>query len=307
MKRPVAYYIVRGIMNMLGSLPLGFHLAMGRFVAWLMCSVLGYRRDTIMTNISRSFPDKKYDDLVQIRKGFYSSLGNIIGEAIWFGAGSYERVRKQGIVRILNPEVLQVMLAASPSVIVLNGHFGNWELSGGITAYDYVSDERDVIPENAYCVIHKALSSRFWEEIFHANRISAVRDKEHFEGYIESMQIVRYIFTHKSEKKVYNFINDQSPYSSSTANVDLEFMHQKTRTMTAAASIAHKLGFAVIYSGMKRVAPGKYTLEYVPVCEDASKVEVSEITRKYYALLQKDIEDQPDNYLWSHKRWKHKI
>lgn len=307
MKHPAAYYLVRGLMKLSGSLPLGYHLAKGRFVAWLMGSVLGYRRDVIMTNISRSFPDKKYDELVRIKKDFYKSLGYIAGEAIWFGASSYARLRKQEIVRTVNPELMQDILASSPSVIVLNGHFGNWELSGGIPTYDYVTPAETAIPESAYCVVHKALSSKFWDEVFYANRVNPLKDREHFEGYIESMQIVRYIFTHKSEKKIYIFINDQSPYSSSAANVDLMFLNQKTKAMTAAASIAHKFGFAVVYSGMKRLAPGKYSLEYSEICRDASQMDVAEITEKYYSLLQKDVEDLPGNYLWSHKRWKHNI
>ena len=40
------------------------------------------------------------------------------------------------------------------------------------------------------------------------------------------------------------------------------------------------------------------------IARDASELAPGEVMDRYYALLQKDIEAQPSNYLWSHKRWK---
>lgn len=306
MKHSPAYYPIRGIMKLMGSLPLGFHLGAGKFVAWLMGSVIGYRRDVIMTNLSRSFPDKKYDELVAIKNAFYRSLGYIACEAIWFGASSRDRLIRQNIVRTLNTELLSGLLENSRSAVVLCGHFGNWELFGGIPSYDY-RNGRYLVPESSYCCVHKELSSSLWEDIFHDNRLAPLEDSGHYDGFIESGRIVRYVYTHRLEPKLYFFINDQSPYSASPSNIDLTFMNQKTKAMTAAAAIAHKFGFAVIYCSMKRVKPGSYTLEYTAVCDDASEMSAALITEKYYSLLQKDVEEQPENYLWSHKRWKHII
>ena len=45
------------------ALPLGFHLGMGRFAGWVAGSVIGYRREEVLINISRSFPEKKYREI----------------------------------------------------------------------------------------------------------------------------------------------------------------------------------------------------------------------------------------------------
>lgn len=304
--RKIARYLIIALMKLLGSLPLGFHLAVGRFIGWLAGSVLRYRKETVMVNLARSFPDAKYDELCSMAKSFYRSLGQIVGEAVWYGASSTERVRRQRIVETANPEELERLRASSDSVVMLTGHFGNWELLGNLAVYNY-TDTPYSFDERQMVIVHKELSSKLWEEIFAHNRQAPLKYRKEIDGYVESGNVLRFMFSHKDEKRVYIFINDQSPYSQSRNNIDLEFMHQPTRAMSAAAAVAHKMGHAVVYSGMKRVSPGHYRIEFTTICEDASKMETAEIVRRFYELLQRDIESQPESYTWSHRRWKHKI
>jgi len=306
MIQKIGIYLIRGLMVLFGSLPLKFHLAMGNFVAWLMGSVLKYRKDVVMINLSRSFPDKKYEELITISRNFYKSLGYIICEAVWFGASSGKRVHKQRIVEVANPEEMDRLFEASESVIILSGHYGNWEIIGGLPVYSY-SETPSFMTEQNCCGAYKELSNACWDKVFKLNRTAPLQQGKDFPGLVESRNLVRYIYTHRGEKKFYNIINDQSPYSKSRSNIDLEFMHQPTKVMTAAAAVAHKFGFAVVYGGMRRISPGRYSLAFTPICTNAAEMETSEIQEKFYDLLQKDIEAQPENYLWSHKRWKHSV
>ena len=45
-------------------------------------------------------------------------------------------------------------------------------------------------------------------------------------------------------------------------------------------------------------------MSFIPICEDASKTTPEAILRKYYDLLEQEINETPGNWLWSHKRWK---
>ena len=133
---------------------------------------------------------------------------------------------------------------------------------------------------------------------------SALDDPEHYEGMVESFNILRYALRHRDEKKLYNFITDQHPYSkSSCVDVD-DFMGQPTKSMDGAVSLAHKLGMSVVYLGMKCREDGGYTMHFSLIAEDASTVTAREMLDSYYSLLEKDIREQPWNYLWTHKRWK---
>ena len=185
-------------------------------------------------------------------------------------------------------------------------HCGNWELLGNLAVYNYTDtpysfDERNMV------IVHKALSSKLWDGIFAHNRTAPLKYRREIDGYVETGSLVRFMYSHKDERRIYIITNDQSPYTQSRNNVDLEFMHQPTRAMSATAAIARKFGHAVVYSGMRRVKPGHYEITFTTICEDASMMETEEIIRRFYELLQQDIEAQPESYTWSHRRWKHKI
>lgn len=298
----LAYKIVRGLMVVLGKLPLGFHYAWAGLISRLAGSVIHYRRDVVMTNISRSFPDKKYKDLKVISRDFYRHFGEIIAEAIWFAGATPERLRRSHVVEMENPEELNRLYSSSPSVLLLASHAGNWELFGGYYSYSY--SQPMACGENDVCIVYKKLSSPVWDDVMKANRVAPVVDKEHFDGVVESQEVIRYMVRHRSDRKIYCFITDQHPYRGS-AGIDVgEFMHQPTTSMDGGAKLACKFGMSVAYLTMERAGRGHYRLKFVTICEDASATSPEAIMRKYYELLQKDIEAQPSNYLWTHKRWK---
>ena len=304
--RKIGKYILKGLMALLAALPLKVHYALGRFVAWLAGTVFRYRYNDVTVNLSRSFPELKYKEIAALRKQFYRHFGDIVAEAVWFGGCSEKRLRRQRIVEVVNPETINRLYEESPSVVVMYTHCGNWELLGGIASYNY-TDTPTYFEESNFCVVYKKMSSKTWDEIMRDNRFAPLKDRRHFPGYIESNDLARYVFSHREEKKFYNINTDQSPYFNSRANLDIEFMHQPTKTMTAAAALAKKFGMAVAYQRMMPDRKGHYTLEYIPICQDASTMSVEDIMKRYYELLEQDLNAMPANYLWTHRRWKIKM
>ena len=269
--------------------------------------MLRYRRDVVTANLARSFPDKKYDELARIRKDFYRHLGTVFAESVWFcgcdGAEGGKRLQKEDIVRFTNPETLVSLYERSESIILLTAHTGNWELIGGFMSYS--PDLSLPFGENDVHVIYKRLTSDAWDAVMRRNRISPIVDKPAYEGLVESRDALRHILSRRGQKKIYAFITDQHPYQG-TAAIDVgEFMHQPTTSMDGAAKLAAKAGLAVAYmSFLPAEKEGRWTITFEPVCADASGADPGDIMRKYYQLLQRDIEAVPWNYLWTHKRWK---
>lgn len=295
-------YLLSGFLRLLGLLPLKVHYAFGAFLSFLAEKVVRYRRSDVMINLSRSFPEKKYGELKKISHSFYRHFGDLLAEAVWFGGcRNPERLKKSGIVRILNPEVLNDYYEKSPSVMVMYSHCGNWELFGGIGSY---SDIPLCANADNLCVVYKRLSSKVWDIVMKENRCAPIGGGKNFNGYVESSDIVRYAFSHKDEKRLFNMNTDQSPYYNSGANVDIVFMHQKTKTMTGAAALASKFHMAVLYQNMRPLSRGHYVMEFTPICPDASQMSPESIMKRYYELLEKDINNTPENYLWTHRRWK---
>lgn len=295
--------LIRGIIVVLSKLPLRFHYLMGDIVAWTAKNVFRYRSDVVWVNVSRSFPDKKYKELRKIYDDFYRHFGEILAEAIWFGGSSYRRLYESGIVTVMNPEEFNEMFLNTPSMTVLSTHCGNWELMGGFLGYRTATGTKVAIGEEHIQVVYKKLSNAVFDEVFKRNRVAPL-EVVGTSCEIESSNILRLTLKQKNEKRVYIYPADQAPYWYAGKHQIGEFMHQQTNAMLGSMGVACKLAHSVMYMKMKRVERGRYEMTLVPVCRDASQMAPEDILRKYYDLLQDEINETPCNWLWTHKRWK---
>ena len=303
-KRTLGVILVGGFLRLLGRLPLGWHRWWGRRLGNFIGNTLHYRNDVVMANLSRSFPNKQYGELKQISKQFYRHFATTLTEMLWFGACRGEkgrqRLHKSHIVEFTNPEELNRLYAGAHQIMILQAHTGNWELIGGIKNYSY-GVPIDLSPE-AFAVTYNELSSHLWDRIMADNRTAPVQDQG-FDGYVETNQVLRFALSKREQKFGYSFITDQFPYTYGTHPV-VDFMHQKTETMTGAAALACKLDMAVGYLRYRCREDGGYTMTIVPICEHAAGRDPLELMQQYFRLIQEDLEFQPWNYLWTHKRWK---
>ena len=296
-------WLLKGTLRLLSKLPLGVHYALGGVLAWLARVVVRYRRHVVDHNLALCFPDKSDKERKAIRRGFYRHFGELVAETIWFGGCRRpQRLRRRRLVEIDNPGEVAALFDAAPGLVVMYSHLGNWELLGGIASYNYTDTPMPFTEQN-FCVVYLRQSSPTWDEILRENRVAPLLDREHFEGYIESRDILRYAFQHRDDKKVYNINTDQRPYALSRGVAEVDFLGQHTYTMTGAAALAHKLGLAVAYMSMRSDRRGHYRLRYIPICRDAAAQEPQQIMQQYYSLLEEDIRQQPEQYLWTHRRF----
>ena len=298
-----AVSLIRGLMVLLSKLPLKFHYFMGDILAWLAMNVMHYRSGVVWKNLSRSFPQLKYRELKKIYKDFYKHFGEIFAEAIWFGGSSYERLRKNGIVTVMNPEEISEMYDSSPSMTFLSTHCGNWELMGGFLGYRTATGGKICFEEKDITVVYKKLKNHVFDRVFALNRIAPLVDVG-TECEVESSSILRYSIQHRNEKRVYIYPTDQAPYYKSGPHPIGKFMHQDTMAMLGSVGVACRLSHSVMYMKMKQVERGRYEMTLIPICRNASESTPEEIMRKYYDLLEEEINETPHNWLWSHNRWK---
>lgn len=298
-----AVSLIRGLMVLLSKLPLKFHYFMGDILAWLAVNVMHYRSGVVWKNLSRSFPQLKYRELKKIYRNFYRHFGEIFAEAIWFGGSSYERLRKNGIVTVMNPEEISEMYDSAPSMTVLSTHCGNWELMGGFLGYRTATGGKICFEEKDITVVYKKLKNHVFDRVFALNRIAPLVDVG-TECEVESSNILRYSIQHRNEKRVYIYPTDQAPYYKSGPHPIGKFMHQDTMAMLGSVGVACRLSHSVMYMKMKQVERGRYEMTLIPICRNASESTPEEIMRKYYDLLEEEINETPHNWLWSHNRWK---
>lgn len=299
----IGYYCLKGLLSAVAALPLKLHYFNARLLSLIARKF--YRTNVVRDNLEKCFPQKSAQEREVILKKFYDHFADLVVEAIWFGGcrGSrgVKRLKKAGIVSIANPELLNEVYGRSEGVMVLYSHMGNWELLGGVDSYS--PDCEFCENEKTSVVVYKKLTSKVWDRIMNENRVAPLAGRDTFDGLVETQSLIRFVLSHRDQKKLYNINTDQRPYAAAKGSLPVVFMHRECRSMAAAANLAAKFAFPVIYQRMMIEERGKYRIEHELICEDASKMPVEEIMQKFYDLLTRDIESQPENYLWTHRRW----
>ena len=306
-RRTIGVRLTEFFMRIRARMPLGYHYAWGRFVTWLVRDVFRYRNDVVLTNLARSFPEKDYDFIKDVYKQFYVHFGELVAEAVWFsgcrGEKGRRRLVRQNICEIDNIDEFNAFYDRSSSVMLLNSHAGNWELMGGVAQYDRGEPGKRHWTDKEVVVLYRALSSKFWDRVMADWRCAPVCDLD-YQGYVEGSSILRFALSHRNEKKLYIFNTDQYPYWQAGRFRVGEFLSQDTLAMSGGTAIACKLGMSVAYIRWYRTERGHYRLTFVPLAENASESTPEDLMKLYYKHLEEDIQAQPWNYLWTHKRWR---
>lgn len=291
--------VLRGVLKFFSLFPVGFHYFWADVLAWFLESVIGYRKEVVYINLGRAFPDKKPWEIESIGHDFYVHLAEIIVESVWFSGSSLKRLRKSHIVEMKNVEMVARLYDETPSVTVLYTHCGNWELLGGFSQYNYNDSAFNPFTSDRLFLVYLHLKSKVWDEVFALNRKNP---EPYFTGYVEASNILRTCLKNKDSRKLYCYNADQYPYVARHP-VGM-FLNQPTVGMAGSVAVAHKLGHSVVYMNMVRRSRRRYEMEFKLICKDASKESTDSMLRKYFDYLEEDINAQPANWLWSHKRWK---
>ena len=304
-KKSFGASLVLGFIRLRALLPLSWHYKWARLFAWFAQKILHYQEEVAKLNISRSLPEKRYDELNMIQDRFYRHFGEIFAEMIWFGGCRGERgcrrLREQRLMEITNMAEINAFYDRCPSVMLLNSHAGNWELMGGFLNYSLSEPPHWGI--DSVVVLYKRLHSALADQVIGENRCAPVKHLG-YKNYIESDEILRYAVSHRREKRLYVFNTDQFPYWKASAVRIPSFISQPTWVMTGGAHLASKMGMGVAYIRWRQDGRGHYKLAFVPLVENASEYTPEQIMEIYYQHLEEDIRQQPWLYLWTHKRWR---
>ena len=87
-------------------------------------------------------------------------------------------------------------------------------------------------------------------------------------------------------------------------NLWIPFFHRETPVFTGTERIARKVNGAVYYFSFRKESRGHYVAKFQLIAEEALSLPEDELTKRYYALLEENIRECPELWLWTHNRWK---
>ena len=241
-----------------------------------------------MINLKNSFPDKSDNEIKTIARNFYKHLCDNFIESIYVLNMSEKEIKKR--YRYNNPELLRRLYDNNKSIILVIGHYGNWDWLCSLPLY---------IDHQVFAIYHP-LSNKYFNELFNSIR------KKFGVGLIQMNTSYREMLEASKNQilTVTLFLADQRPVWSSI-RYWTTFLHQETPVLLGSELIAKKLDQAVVYLDVQKIRRGYYDVEFKLLYENPLQTKEYEITEAHTRMLENNITRKPEYWLWSHRRWKH--
>jgi Kdo2-lipid IVA lauroyltransferase/acyltransferase len=282
------YYLIAPILLFLGNLPSSVLYKFASGIGFILYRIVGYRKAVVQQNIANSFPEKSASEKEKIAQDSYQHLADRIVENLKCLSISKEEVHNR--IEVTNIELMHEYYRKNKSVVVLLGHIGSWELGGYKASL--------ILKHKTYGLVSLLTNPHF------NDLIQRTRGKMgmHLVGMKHAKDFFEQPLTQPS---TIIFIGDQSPSNPQNAYWT-NFLNQDTAFFTGGERYARKHDCAVVYVAIKQVKRGYYNIEVINICDDVKAIPENEVTQSFIQMLEKTLRENPSDWLWSHKRWKHK-
>jgi KDO2-lipid IV(A) lauroyltransferase len=283
------FYLFYGINWIITLLPLRVLYLFADLLYLLLYYFPSYRRKVVAANLKNAFPEKSPEELLKIEKKFYKHLADLFIETFKLTHMSRNELKRRFIVT--NPGIIKKLTEEGKDIVAVCGHYNNWEWLTAIPLYTDIK-----------CVsIYKPLKSKLFDKF-----INNIR-KKHGMVLTPMSNIVREIIMDRNNgiRTISAFISDQTP-AKNDIKFWTRFLSQDTPVYLGAEKIAAKYDMSVVYFNIQKIKRGYYTLTSEVLFEHTSGLPEHTVTEAHVRRLEELIRENPEYWIWSHRRWKHK-
>jgi KDO2-lipid IV(A) lauroyltransferase len=282
----VGYYIALPFLYFISLLPFPILYLLSDFLYLIVYYGIGYRKNVVRQNLSKSFPEKTQAELLKIEKDFYHYIVDFFLETIKCITISQSELKKR--VGIENDEILDELLKEKRNLIVTAGHYGNHEMANLALSF---------LIKHKIKGVYRPLTNEYFDALFY-----------NFRTKFGTMMIPmadssKEIAKQENFNYVYVLINDQSP------PVDRSywttFLNQETGFFTGHERYAKQYDMPVVYMCINKTARGKYLINVELISKTPALLPDGELLELHARKLERDINANPSVWFWSHKRWKY--
>ncbi len=279
----VLYYL---ILLPLSRLPFFVLYRISDLLYFFVYYLPGYRKNIVFQNLAGAFPNKTAAERKRIAKAFYRHLCDLFVETIKV-FGLSEREAKRRFV-FTNPEILRPYALRGQNILLLSGHYNNWEM-GGIMA--------NLLGGFRFYVVITPIKDAFLNRKFQSSRAK-------FGVSLVPSSALRAILSSEGRRaRALVLLADQSPtYSRRVLWSD--FLGRRTAVNLGPERIAKKYNYPVFWVNVRKVKRGYYEASIELVSDQSAGSEDGQITKLHLECLEKQILAQPAYWLWTHRRWK---
>ena len=288
MMKRIGFYLMKWWVDSQSVLPYWLLYLKSDAYYLLVYHVVRYRRKVVRQNLLRSFPEKDARSIKAIEKHFYRNLCDLVVEGpkmMRMGPNGY-RAR----LTFVNTDLIAQLEEKHKNIFFAIPHSGNWEWFG------------KMIPElshNQVLAIYKKVKNPVFERL-----MLYMRTKGCNLEMVESNSVLRRLAQLRDRQTAVLMMADQTSHGLAS-DYWTEFLHQDTCWFTGIERIAKKLDYAIVFVSMTRQGRGRYQVGFDLVADNPKEMGDGEIMERYVRCVEHFIQNNPDNWLWSHRRWKH--
>jgi KDO2-lipid IV(A) lauroyltransferase len=276
--------------------------------------VMGYRKKVVWQNLKNSFPEKSDQELRWIQKKFYQNFCDLIFETIKTFSISEKEIDERCVLE--NPEVAQNLWRTGANVAGISSHMGNWE---------WLSLSMSLATKHEFLAVYKPLANRKLNDL-------VISSRQRFGAKFTAIKNLKAVLDQPHDKPyLVGLLSDQAPHDYAKA-FELPFLNQSTFFVPGAGILSVQKNLTPLYGWIKRVGRSRYVWrlellnEDIPSTDSLTAMELGQvrkisvahglseleavralvITRKFVRQLESEIKMAPQDWLWSHRRWKNR-
>jgi KDO2-lipid IV(A) lauroyltransferase len=285
----VLYYIfIVPILYTVSVLPFPLLYILSDVFYFFTYYAIRYRKKVVFTNLRKSFPEKSETEINAIAKKFYASFCDVFLETIKILTISEKELLKRCSFSDEGKAVFNAYYEKKQNVIGVMGHCGNWEwacLSFKLSFKQQLSGLYHPLANKNIDGLMLKIRSRFGSHI------------------IAMKNLPRELPKIKNMNTVIGLIADQTPPAETAYWTT--FLNQDTPVFFGTEKLAKKLNYPAVFVSVKRTKRGYYNLSAETITDLPNSLPEGEISELHTKILEKNIREQPESWLWSHRRWKH--
>jgi len=284
----ISFYLALPFLILLSILPFRLLFIVSDMLFPVVYYLVAYRKKVVLNNLRNAFPEKSEQEIKSISRKFYRHFTDVTLEILKMRTVSPRKLRNR--IHYGNPELLQKYYKDNRGVMGMSAHYNNWEWTSACAEWG---------PHHAI-VIYKPLNNKYFDRF-----VKKARERHGVEMVPMRDTLRRVIEDQRKGKLVlYGLISDQSPVWQ-----DIQywttFLNQYTGMLTGAEKLSVRTGMPAVYYSMRKIKRGRYIIDLIPLSEDPSKTGKNEITEKFVRVMEEKIRENPEYWLWTHRRWKH--
>jgi KDO2-lipid IV(A) lauroyltransferase len=279
------YYLIYGALYLISLLPFFILYGISDFAAFIMYHIARYRKDVVMNNLNIAFPEKTTAEKIRIAKRFYRNLTDTFIETIKLLSLSEKAFFKRAEMDL---DACNALAAKGKNIQFHSGHQFSWEYGNWI-----IAKKLNIPWVGVYMKINnQALDKLFYD--LRSKKGTILVAAQEFKTRMHKVFSMQYSLGLAADQ------NPGVPQNSFWLN----FFSKPAPFVTGPDKGAIKNDTAVVFVKFVKVKRGHYRFIPTIITEHGSTLQEGELTLLYRDFLEETIREHPDNYLWSHRRWK---